>query len=86
MTKVLSKWFRKLHRWIAIPTALTIVTAVVINLVGSPALVETWESLGKIPSLLTLFMALTGSYLFLLPYIAKSQRKKKNATVEVMKD
>jgi hypothetical protein len=82
MTKVLSKWFRKFHRWIAVPTALAIPTALIIKLVGSPTLVETWERLDKIPSLLMLVMALTGAYLFLLPYIAKGQRKKRASKVK----
>ncbi len=77
MTKFLSKWFRKFHRWIAVPTALAIPAAVVIKLVGNQQLVEAWEKLEMLPSLLMLIMAISGSYLFLLPYIIKGQRKKK---------
>ncbi|MEW5870627.1 MAG: hypothetical protein AB1894_15245 [Chloroflexota bacterium] len=77
MTKFLSKWFRKFHRWIAVPTALAIPVAVVIKFFGSPELVDLWEKLDKIPSLLMLIMAISGSYLFLLPYIIKLQRKQK---------
>ena len=77
MTKILSKWFRKFHRWIAVPTALAIPAAVIIKLFGNPQLVETWERLDKIPSILMLIMAISGAYLFLLPYIVKGQRKKK---------
>ena len=77
MTKVLSKWFRKFHRWIAVPTALLILAAVIIKFVGSPEVVAAWEKLDKIPSILMLVMAVSGGYLFLLPYIVKGQRKKK---------
>lgn len=77
MTKFYSKWLRKIHRWIAVPTALAIPAALIIKLFGDPKLVETWEKLDKIPSVLMLVMALTGAYLFLLPYIAKGQRNKK---------
>ena len=77
MTKLLSKWFRKFHRWIAVPTALAIPAAVVIKLVGNQQLVAAWEKLEMLPSLLMLIMAISGSYLFLLPYIIKGQRKKK---------
>lgn len=77
MTKVLSKWFRKFHRWIAVPTALLIPAAVIIKLVGSPETIAIWEKLDKIPSILMLVMAVSGTYLFLLPYIVKGQRKKK---------
>lgn len=81
MTKTLSKWFRKFHRWIAVPTALVIPAALIIKLVGSEQLVATWERLDKIPSILMLVMAITGAYLFLLPYIVKGQRKKKAVKV-----
>ena len=77
MTKFLSKWFRKFHRWIAVPTALLILAAVVIKMFGDPQLVATWEQLDKVPSILMLVMAISGAYLFLLPYIVKGKRKKK---------
>ena len=77
MTKILSKWFRRFHRWIAVPTALLIPAAVIIKLVGSPETIAVWEKLDKIPSILMLVMAVSGAYLFLLPYIVKGQRKKK---------
>ena len=83
MTKFFSKWFRKFHRWIAIPTALAIPAALIIKLVGDPQLVAAWEKYDKIPSILMLIMAISGAYLFLLPYIVKGQRKKKqNAAKE----
>ena len=79
MTRLFSKWFRKFHRWIAVPTALLIPVAVIIKLVGSPEVNTAWEQLDKIPSILMLVMAVSGAYLFLLPYIIKGQRKKKTA-------
>lgn len=80
MTKFLSKWFRKFHRWIAVPTALAIPAAVIIKFFGDPQLVAAWEKLDKIPSVLMLVMAISGAYLFLLPYILKGQRQKKKAS------
>ncbi len=77
MTKFLSKWLRKFHRWIAVPTALAIPAAVIIKLFGDPQLVAAWERLDKIPSVLMLIMAISGAYLLLLPYIVRAQRKKK---------
>ena len=82
MTKLLSKWFRKFHRWIAVPTALAIPAAVIIKLVGDPQLVAAWEKFDKIPSILMLIMAISGAYLFLLPYIVKGQRKKKQESAK----
>jgi hypothetical protein len=77
MTKFLSKWFRKFHRWIAVPTALLIPVAVIIKLAGDAHVVAAWEKFDKIPSVLMLVMAISGAYLFMLPYIVKGQRKKR---------
>ncbi|MBM3143534.1 MAG: hypothetical protein FJ010_00935 [Chloroflexi bacterium] len=77
MTKFLSKWFRKFHRWIAVPTALAIPIAFVLKMLGDENLQQAWARLEKIPSILMLIMAITGAYLFLLPYIVKGQRKKR---------
>ena len=64
----LRKWFRKFHRWIAVPTALLIPVAVIIKLAGVCSdLVAAWEKFDKIPSILMLVMAISGAYLFLLP-------------------
>jgi len=76
MTKILSKWFRKFHRWIAVPTALAIPVAFIIKLIGDPQIVAAWEKLDKIPSVLMLIMAISGAYLFLLPYIVKAKRRR----------
>ena len=80
VTKFLTKWFRKFHRWIAVPTALAIPLAFIIKLLGDPQLAATWERLEKIPSILMLIMAISGAYLLLLPYIVRGQRKKKTDT------
>ena len=82
MNKFLNKWFRQIHRWIAVPTALAIPVAVIIKLMGNSEMAELWEKWDKIPSILMLFMAITGAYLFLLPYIVKGQRKKKAAQAQ----
>lgn len=77
MTKILAKWLRKFHRWIAVPTALAIPIAFIIKMVGDPLLAASWARLEKIPSVFMLIMALTGAYLILLPYIVKWQRRRK---------
>lgn len=81
MTKFLNKWFRRFHRWIAVPTALVIPAAVIIKLFGDPQIVAAWERLDKIPSVLMLIMAITGAYLLLLPYIVRAQRKQKTKSL-----
>jgi hypothetical protein len=77
MNKSLNKWFRKIHRWIAIPTALFIPINLIIKLIGNPVAAAFWEKWDKLPAVLMLFMAITGSYLYLLPYIVKNLRKQK---------
>lgn len=81
----MNKWLRKFHRWIAIPTALLIPIAAGIKLIGSADLMAAWAKLEKIPSILMLIMAISGAYLFLVPYIAKGQRKRRNQAKEVFK-
>lgn len=77
MTKFLNKWLRKTHRWIAVPTALLIPIRLIIEAMGNQSILELWAKWEKLPSILMLFMAITGSYLYLLPYIVKGQRKQK---------
>lgn len=77
MNKFLNKWFRQIHRWIAIPTALLIPVRLIIEATGNPSVIEFWAKWEKFPSVLMLFMAITGSYLYLLPSIVKGQRKRK---------
>jgi hypothetical protein len=79
MTKFLNKWLRKIHRWIAVPTALLIPVRLTIEVAGNPSTVEFWAKWEKLPSILMLFMAITGAYLYLLPHIVKGQRKNKIA-------
>ena len=77
LTKFLNKWLRKIHRWIAVPTALLIPVRLMIEAAENASMIEFWAKWEKLPSLLMLFMAVTGAYLYLLPYIVKAQRKKK---------
>ncbi len=77
MTKFLNKWLRKIHRWIAVPTAILIPIAVVIKFSGNPAGQALLKQFDKVQSLLMLALAITGAYLYLLPYIAKWQRKQR---------
>jgi len=85
MTKFLNKWFRKFHRWLALPTGLLIPVIIVIKFSGNPAWQSVLKDIDKFQSPMMLILAVTGTYLYLLPYIVKWQRnqrnKKKKATV-----
>lgn len=85
MNKFLSKWFRQIHRWIAVPTALLILAAFIIKMAGNPEIAALWEKWDKLPSILMLFMAISGSYLYLLPYIVKGQRKRRTEAAQIAK-
>lgn len=76
MTKNLNKWLRIIHRWIAVPTALLIPVAVILKFTGD-ASTHFPPQLERVQSLLMLALALSGAYLFLIPYISKWQRKRR---------
>ncbi|MBC8504677.1 MAG: hypothetical protein ISR58_00320 [Anaerolineales bacterium] len=76
MTKFLNKWLRKIHRWLSVPTFLSIPLMIFIRLTKgayftAPAQFE------MVQQLLIFILAITGVYLFLIPYIVKGQRKRR---------
>ena len=76
MTKFFNKWSRKFHRWIAIPTIIIIPIAVVAKFTGDgtehlPFQIEQFQSI------LMLLLVISGSYLYLIPYITKWQRNRR---------
>jgi len=76
MTKFFNKWTRKIHRWIAVPTAILIPIAVILKFTGD-ATQHLPPQLEQFQSILMLLLAISGAYLFLVPYIAKQQRKRR---------
>ena len=76
MKKFFNKWTRKFHRWIAIPTIIIIPLAVISKFTGAGT-----ESLPlpleRFQSILMLLLAISGAYLYLIPYIAKQKRNKR---------
>lgn len=81
MTKFFNKWLRKIHRWIAVPTAILIPAAVVIKLSGKPEWQVVFQQFEMFQSLLLLALAITGAYLYLLPYLVKWQRKQRRLSI-----
>ncbi len=78
MVKILSKWFRKIHRWIAVPTAILIPIAFILKFTSGPGK-HFPPQFEQFQSILMLSLAVTGSYLFLLPYLMKWIRKRRPA-------
>lgn len=79
MTKFFNKWTRIFHRWVAIPTIILIPLAVIAKFSGG-AVEHIPLELEKFQSILMLLLAISGTYLYLIPYIAKSQRKRRRTT------
>ena len=73
MTKVFNKWSRKFHRWIAIPTIIIIPLAVITKFTGD-SIVHLPPQLEQVQSILMLLLVISGTYLYLIPYIVKWQR------------
>jgi len=71
MSKFLNKYVRKTHRWLALLTVALIITVLLARntAVGFAA--------QQIQQVLMLIMALTGLYLFLLPWWTKWMRNKR---------
>lgn len=77
MMKFFNKWLRKIHRWLAVPTIFLIPIAIVIKFSGNPVWQAKLKQFDMVQSLLMLALAITGAYLYLLPYIVKWQRKQR---------
>ncbi|RLE03601.1 MAG: hypothetical protein DRJ13_04335 [Bacteroidetes bacterium] len=81
MKKFFNKWTRKFHRWIAVPTVIIIPLAVISKFSRSGAEYLP-PQLEQFQSILMLLLVISGSYLYLVPYITKwnRNRSKKRAT------
>jgi len=83
MSKFINKWSRIIHRWFALPTLILIPLAVISKFFGTANHLP--PQLEQIQSLLMLLLAISGGYLYLIPYIAKKNRaKRKKAKVAVV--
>ena len=76
MTKFFNKWTRVLHRWFALPTIILIPLAVIAKFTGDGA-EHLPPQIEQFQSILMLLLAISGAYLYLLPYIAKRKRNKR---------
>jgi len=69
----LSKWIRRIHRWLVIPFLLAILVLVISSIRGGEAFkLPGWLSIIAIGSLLSLL--LTGAYMFAQHYLTKWRR------------
>lgn len=75
MTRFLNKWLRVFHRWISIPVIILIPLALVTKFSGGVKFIPPQAE--QLQSILILFLAISGAYLFLIPYFAKWQRNRR---------
>ena len=73
MNKFLNKWLRKLHRWLVPPFIALLLTVIFAR---GTTLGDTSQ---RIQAALMIIMAITGAYLYLLPYWVKWKRQKVQA-------
>lgn len=72
-----NKWSRKIHRWFAIPTLILIPVSVVLKVSGNGQVMANIPQWEIAQSLLMLLLAISGGYLYLIPYISKWKRNKR---------
>jgi hypothetical protein len=65
----MSKWIRQFHRWVSAAFVLSVIATTIALAQPQPMI---WVS--YIPLLPLALLALSGIYLFVLPYIARRQR------------
>ena len=71
MTKFFNKWFRKVHRWLVWPFIILLILVLFTRDTDFHTVAQ------RIQAPLLIIMALTGGYMWLLPYIAKWQRNRR---------
>jgi hypothetical protein len=69
MNKFLNKWLRKFHRWLVLPFIVLLLTVIFTR--GTPL----GDNAQRIQAMLMIIMAISGAYLWVLPYWTKWKRK-----------
>ena len=81
MTKWFNKWLRKIHRWISVPTFLSIPFMLFVKLTKG-AYIQISPQFEMAQQLLIFALAITGAYLYFIPYIVKAQRNRRKKAQE----
>jgi hypothetical protein len=63
-----SKWIRQFHRWVAVAFVLSVIATTIALAQKEPVV---WVS--YVPLLPLALLAITGIYMFVLPYVAKAR-------------
>ena len=73
MSKFLNKYFRKFHRWLSLPFIAIIITVAITRETPVGVTVQ------RVQQVMMIILAVSGAYLFLLPYLTKWQRQRRRA-------
>jgi len=76
MSRFLNRYVRKIHRWLALPFVVLIITAVLAR--NTPAAFIAQR--GQLVVLLS--MAVTGLYLFFLPWWTKRRKRQRDTSIQ----
>ena len=74
-TKFLNRWVRKVHRWLSVPTFLSVPLMMFVRFTDERYF-SVPDPFEKVQQILILILAITGAYLYLIPYIVKWGRKR----------
>jgi hypothetical protein len=74
MKQFLNRHVRKFHRWLALPFVIILLTLAFMR--GTPV----GSVAQRIQQVMMLLLAISGAYLFLLPYLTKWRRKRRATT------
>jgi hypothetical protein len=69
--KALNHWLRKIHRWLVIPFIVIVVAMVITR--ETPV----GDTVQRAQQMMMVAMIVTGSYLYLVPYLSKRQRARR---------
>ncbi len=78
MFKTFNKWTRTFHRWIALPTLVLIPLAVITKFTTPGEHLP--PQMERFQSILMLLLAVSGAYLYTIPYWARWRRRRSRAT------
>ena len=73
-----AKWMRKLHRWLSIPMLLLIPISMVLRVSGNGDVMKDIPKWETTQSILILFLAVSGGYLYVFRLVSKRRRERRS--------
>ncbi len=73
-----AKWMRKAHRWLSIPMMVLIPISMVLRVSGNGDVMKEIPKWETSQSILILFLAVSGGYLYLFRLVSKRRRERRS--------